>query len=210
MIEFPKSTFVGKFLSKEQLYKRDVVDGALKQSLIDDIAKITIEYNLSSRTLNVEPGAVFPEITVLKLVLKHKKFNEKLLNAIDKSILSSYVLFILEFEDEQLLSIAFKDKTTTITISKRWNTEWSENHTLDIHGSTTDQIYRNFIEQISGGMVTGNNAEQIKDSVTQDLERDKILKQIAKLEQKLHSENQLNKQIEIKHKISALKEKING
>ena len=210
MIEFPKSTFVGKFLAKEQLYKRDVVDGTLKQALVDDIAKITIEYNLSSRTLNVEPGNTFPEITVLKLVLKHKKFNEKLLNAIDKSILSSYVLFILEFEGEQLLSIAFKDKTTAITISKRWNTEWSENHALDINGSTIDQIYRNFIEQISGGLVGGNNEEQIHDSVSQDIERDKILRQIAKLEVKLHSENQLNKQIEIKHQISALKEKIDG
>lgn len=210
MIEFPKSTFVGKFLAKEQLYKRDVVDGALKQSLIDDIAKITIEYNLSSRTLNVESGNIFPEITVLKLVLKHKEFNEKLLNAIDKSILSSYVLFILEFEGEQLLSIAFKDKTTTVSVSKRWNTEWSDSHSLSINGSTIDQIYRGFLEQISNGLVSGNNTEQIKDSVIQDLERDKILKQIAKLEQKLHSENQLNKQIEIKHKISALKEKING
>ena len=210
MITFPKSTFVGKFLSKEQLYKRDVVDGALKQSLIDDIAKITIEYNLSSRTLNVESGNIFPEITVLKLQLKHKKFSEKLLNALDKSILSSYVLFILEFEGEQLLSIAFKDKTTTVTISKRWNTDWSDSLDLEIKGSTIDQIYRNFIEQISGGNVSGNNTEQIKESVTQDIERDKILKQIAKLEQKLHSENQLNKQIDIKHQISALKEKING
>ena len=132
------------------------------------------------------------------------------MNAIDKSILSSYVLFVLEFEGEQLLSIAFKDKTTAITISKRWNTEWSENHALDINGSTIDQIYRNFIEQISGGLVGGNNEEQIKDSVSQDIERDKILRQIAKLEVKLHSENQLNKQIEIKHQISALKEKIDG
>ena len=210
MIEFPKSTFVGKFLAKEQLYKRDVVDGTLKQALVDDIAKITIEYNLSSRTLNVEPGNIFPEITVLKLVLKHKEFKEKLLNAIDKSILSSYVLFILEFEGEQLLSIAFKDKTTAITISKRWNTEWSDDHTLNINGSTIDQIYRGFIEQISNGLVHGNNSEQIKDSVCQDIERDKILRQIARLEAKLHSENQLNKQIEIKHQISALKEKING
>ena len=210
MIEFPKSTFVGKFLAKEQLYKRDVVDGTLKQALIDDIAKITIEYNLSSRTLNVEPGNIFPEITVLKLVLKHKEFKEKLLNAIDKSILSSYVLFILEFEGEQLLSIAFKDKTTAITVSKRWDTEWSDNHTLNINGSTIDQIYRGFIEQISNGLVHGNNSEQIKDSVGQDIERDKILRQIARLEAKLHSENQLNKQIEIKHQIKALKEKIDG
>ena len=210
MIEFPKSTFVGKFLAKEQLYKRDVVDGTLKQALVDDVAKITIEYNLSSRTLNVEPGNIFPEITVLKLVLKHKEFKEKLLNAIDKSILSSYVLFVLEFEGEQLLSIAFKDKTTAITVSKRWNTEWSDNHTLNINGSTIDQIYRGFIEQISNGLVHGNNSEQIKDSVGQDIERDKILRQIARLEAKLHSENQLNKQIEIKHQISALKEKIDG
>lgn len=210
MIAFPKSTFVGRFLAKEQLYKRDVVDGGLKQSLIADIAKITIEYNLSARTLNVEPGAIFPEITVLKLVLKHKKVNEKLLNAIDKSILSSYVLFILEFENEQSLSIAFKDKTTVTSISKRWNTEWSEDIGLDINGSTIDQIYRNFIEQISGGLVGGNNADQIKDSVAQDIERDKILRQIAKLESKMYSESQLNKQIEIKHQISALKEKING
>ena len=164
MIEFPKSTFVGKFLAKEQLYKRDVVDGTLKQALVDDVAKITIEYNLSSRTLNVEPGTIFPEITVLKLVLKHKEFKEKLLNAIDKSILSSYVLFILEFEGEQLLSIAFKDKTTAITVSKRWNTEWSDDHTLNINGSTIDQIYRGFIEQISNGLVHGNNSEQIKDT----------------------------------------------
>lgn len=210
MIVFPKGTFVGKFLSKEQLYSRGIISGTLKQALIEDVVKITIEYNFSHRTLNVEDGSIFPEITVLKLVLKHKDINEKLLDAIDKAIPSSYVLFMLEYEDEQQLSIAYKDKGSTITITKRWNTDWSNDLKLDINGSTIEQIYRNFIEQISGGKVQGNNTEQIKESISLDIEKDKILKQIEKLESKLYSETQLNKKIEIKHQIDALKEKING
>lgn len=208
MITFPKHTFVGKFLAKEQLYSRDIITGTLKQSLIDDVAKITIEYNFSSRTLNVEEGTVFPEITVLKIVLKRREINMRLLDALDRAIPSSYILFILESDDEQCVSIAHKEKTTTITLSKRWCSEWSDALSLDIRGTTIDQIYRGFIEQVSGGSVSGNSAEQLRDSVANDIERDKIMRQIAKLESKLYNENQLNKQIEIKHEIERLKGKL--
>ena len=93
-------------------------------------------------------------------------------------------------------------------MSKRWCSEWSDALSLDIRGTTIDQIYRGFIEQVSGGSVSGNSAEQLRDSVANDIERDKIMRQIAKLESKLYNENQLNKQIEIKHEIERLKGKL--
>ena len=127
-MNWPKTTEIGKFLAKERFYAQNTLTGALKQALVDDVEKITISNRLARDTLNVDAGTEFPEILVLKIKLKHKKINEKLLDTLDKTICAGYVLFILEYGDKQCASIAHKTINTkdSSTIDKRWTTDWSD------------------------------------------------------------------------------------
>lgn len=210
-MNWPKTTEIGKFLAKERFYAQNTLTGTLKQALVDDVEKITISNRLARDTLNVDAGTEFPEILVLKIKLKHKKINEKLLDALDKTICAGYVLFILEYGDKQCASIAHKtiNSKDSSTIDKRWTTEWTDGLNLELHGTTLDKIYNGFIEQISGGRVKTEGVG-LQNAVDRDIERTKLEKQISDLEQKLRTTVQLNKKFEIKDQIRKIEAKVKG
>ena len=92
---------------------------------IEDVEKITISHRLARDTLNVDAGTEFPEILVLNIKLRQSKVNEKLLDALDKSIRSGYVLFMLEYNEKECASISHKtvNAKECCTIDKRWTTD---------------------------------------------------------------------------------------
>lgn len=208
-MNWPKSTEIGKFLAKERFYSHDAVSGTLKQALVEDVEKITISHRLARDTLNVDAGTEFPEILVLNIKLRQSKVNEKLLDALDKSIRSGYVLFILEYNDKKCASISYKtiNAKESCTIDKRWTTDWTDKVDLELRGTTLDAIYAGLIEQVSQGRVT-SSASGLADAVNRDIERAKLEKQIAELNQKLRNTDQLNKKFEIKDKIRTLEQKV--
>ncbi len=208
-MNWPKTTEIGKFLAKERFYAQNTLTGTLKQSLVDDVEKITISNRLARDTLNVDAGTEFPEILVLKIKLKHKKINEKLLDALDKTICAGYVLFILEYGDKQCASIAHKmiNSKDFSTIDRRWTTEWEDDLDLELRGTTLDKIYESLITQISNGRVQ-TDCGNLASAVNNDIERAKLEKRIEDLEQKLHRTVQLNKKFEIKDQIRKLEQKV--
>jgi hypothetical protein len=208
-MNWPKSTEIGKFLAKERFYSHDAVSGALKQALVEDVEKITISHRLARDTLNVDAGTEFPEILVLNIKLRQSKVNEKLLDALDKSIRSGYVLFMLEYNEKEYASISHKtvNAKESCTIDKRWTTDWTDKVDLELRGTTLDAIYAGLIEQVSQGRVA-SGASGLADAVNRDIERAKLEKQIAELNQKLRNTDQLNKKFEIKDKIRTLEQKV--
>ncbi len=208
-MNWPKSTEIGKFLSKESFYSHDAVSGALRQVLVDDVEKITISHRFAKDTLNVDAGTEFPEILVLHIKLKRCAINEKLLNALDKSICAGYVLFVLEYIDMQCASISHKtiNSKGDSVIDKRWTTDWMDDLNLELHGTTLDRVYQDLVKQISGGRVktTDNNLMQ---AVERDIERTSLERQIADLERKLQNTVQVNKKFEIKDQIRKIEAKV--
>lgn len=208
-MNWPKRTEIGKFLAKERFYAQDAVSGALKQALVDDVDKITISHRFARDTLNVDAGTAFPEILVLHIKLKHKKINEKLLDALDKSICAGYVLFVLEYADKLCASISHKtiNAKGASNIDRRWTTSWGSDLDLELRGTTLDKVYAGLITQISDGRVQTDCAN-LESAVNKDIERAKLEKEIADLEQKLDRTVQLNKKFEIKEQIRNLERKV--
>lgn len=209
MITFPKSTEYGKMLPKTKLFEQAEISGKIRQALTDDVIKITITNKLAATTLNIDAGKTFPEIMVLKIALKKRAFNERILNAIDKSIRAAFVLFVLEFGDEQKLSIAYKDKTNDkITLAKRWTTGWVSDFELALDGRGIDAVYEGFIRQISDGKLLKSADKSLKEKVATAISSEKIERQIERLKTKMKNEPQLKKKLEIKSQIKKLKEQL--
>lgn len=208
-MNWPKTTAIGKSLSKEKIYAQGTLTGALRRALVDDVEKMIITHRLARETLNVDTGTEFPEILVLNIKLKQKKINENLLNALDKSIRAGYVLFILEYLGQQCASISHKSINSKgdSTIDRRWTSAWADDIGLELRGTTIDAIYRGLIEQISQGRIS-NVGGSLDDAVARDIERARLEKQIEKLWAKLRNTAQLNKKIEIKDKIRKLDQKV--
>ena len=209
---FAKRTEVNRFLAKERFYAHNAVSGAVKQALIDQVEKITIANKLSPETMNIEPGKEFNEIIVLKILLKCDKINPKLLDALDKSIRSGYVLFILEYNGQQHASISYKcpsanSKGDTV-INSRWFTEWQPEIDLQADGMGIDTIYAGLINQISGGRVATDCGISLQAAIDKDAQVRKLEKQIQDLREKIRKEPQLKRQIEFSNQVRQLEKEV--
>lgn len=209
---FAKRTEVNRFLAKERFYAHNAVSGAVKQALIDQVEKITVANKLSPETMNIEPGKDFNEIIVLKILLKCDKINPKLLDALDKSIRSGYVLFILEYNGQQQASISYKctsanSKGDTV-INSRWFTEWQPEIDLQADGMGIDTIYAGLINQISGGRVATDCGISLQVAIDKDAQVRKLEKQIQDLREKIRKEPQLKRQIEFSNQVRQLEKEV--
>lgn len=207
---FPKqSKITDKFIAKEKFLSYGDFDTKLKNAMTNDIAKIIATNKLSSTTLNVEAGKIFPEIMVLHIFLKNKEYEIKLLDIMDKSIRAAYVLFVLEYNNTFCYSLAYKDKTIgNINITKRWTSPWGTELSLEFEGRSIDNIYESLIRQISNGKLLKSTELNLKEKVDKTISVEKIEKQIKMLEIKVINEPQFKRKLELKDKIKALKEQL--
>lgn len=209
---FAKRTEVNRFLAKERFYAHNAVSGTVKQALIDQVEKITIANKLSPETMNIESGKEFNEIIVLKILLKCDKISPKLLDALDKSIRSGYVLFILEYNGQRQASISYKcpsanSKGDTV-INSRWFTEWQPEIDLQADGMGIDTIYAGLINQISGGRVATDCGISLQAAIDKDAQVRKLEKQIQDLREKIRKEPQLKRQIEFSNQVRQLEKEV--
>lgn len=77
---------------------------------------------------------------------------------------------------------------------------------MHLEGLTIDAVYENFIRQIAGDRLVGNENTTLKESVEQQKQREQIEKQIVALETKMKKEKQLNRKMELKAEIKKRKQ----
>lgn len=212
MIKFPESCEYGRIIAKDKFATLGVISGKLRTEFNVGVERVIASHKLAATTLNIAAGRDFPEIMVLRVILKQQDFNIKILDAMDKSIRAAFVLFVIEYDGKERVSIAFKDKNgDNITLAKRWTTDWLDNVKLNLSGRTIDAVYENLIAQVSNGAVADTASaidKTLKEKVENAINTDKIKKQIERLRAKMRVEPQFKKQLEIKAQIKKLKERL--
>lgn len=209
MIQFPESTYFGKRVPKESFYQRLDMNSTIKRAFIDDIDQIVWQNKLSPDTLNIGSGARVLEIEVFYIYLKHKDYNPKLIEVIEKAI-PKHLLFVLIFQEEKKLLINYKEESDhhkgQFKIVETYASDWSQSAEimLSLDGLNIDQIYDGFIRQIAGSRIAAAE-EEIKHSVEKAQTIAKLEMKIAALETKKRKEKQFNKQVEISNEIKRLK-----
>jgi hypothetical protein len=204
MITLPNKTRYGRSIAKEKFYEKAKIIGALKQSFIGDIAKIIAEHKISAKTLNITKGKVFAELHIFRILLKKRDFNIKILDAIDKAV-HQYILFVIEYENSQKASIAYKEKQNgKITTIKRFTSDWTDNLELTLDGNSVDLIYENYMRQISKDKLKDESSKTLSQKVDGALEREKLERLIECLKIRVKNEKQFNKKIELNSKLKLL------
>ena len=80
---------------------------------------------------------------------------------------------------------------------------------LRLDGLTTDAVYESFVRQIAGDKLSDTGeAEDLRSSVERDLQRQKLEKEIAKLEKLARAEKQPKKRFELYQRLQALKKEL--
>jgi hypothetical protein len=213
MLGLPKSTEFNKRIPKQKFYDNLNVSPALKRSFIDQIKVIYWANKIAAATLNLAEGKDVTEIEIFEVRLNVPTLDEAVLKQIDREI-PYHILFILEHENKFQAWIGYKEESsgnTAFKVNRYYSTEWMDEDALPLklEGLSVDSVYENFVRQIAGNaLAASTSGETLKESVDRDEKRQALQTQIAKLQKKIKSEKQLNKQMELNAQLKKLKEEL--
>ena len=213
MLGFPQTTEFNKRIPKQKFYENLDVSPALKRVFVDQIKLIHWRNKLAESTLNIAPGQAVTEIEVIEIKLTQPQLDEAVLRQIDKEI-PYHILFVLSYGNKVQAWTGYKEAAESgkkaFKVNKYYHTEWmlEDELILDIEGLNMDAVWDNFIIQIGGVELEQGN--DLAEQIAVDERKEKLIKEIEKLEKQARNEKQPNKKFELAQKVKALKEKLNS
>lgn len=198
MLGLPKSTEVNKQLAKSMIYTKFKMNTKEKAEIDEDISKITIINEVTATKINVAEGENVKSFFVLLIQLKRKDFDEKTIIKISK-LIPQNMLLILEYDKKAKLATY-----NTRLIHSDWND--TENLSIELNGLNLDDIWEKTVMSLEGGF--WNEELSLEENIILREKREKLQKEIAKLEKQARSEKQPRKKFELVQKINELKKYI--
>ena len=198
MLGLPKSTEVMKQLPKKAIYAKFQMNTAEKEKFDADISKIYIANEISPMTANIAKGENVASVYVLQVILKRKDFAEKTIISLTKLIDQNMVL-LLEYENESKLAVFH-----TKLMQSPWQPK--EDCSVQLKGLDFDSVWENLIIQI--GDITVQQDHTLDEQIETDERKERLKKEIAKLESKIRKEKQLNVQMKLNADMKKLKKEL--
>ena len=188
MLNLPEVTQLQKPLPKAQIYRKFQLTNAQQTKFDADISRIDIVNEVSSRTIpSIQEGEKVKSFYILSVTLKTKDYEQKNIERIAKLIPQNMV-FALQFEEEVQLAV-FCEKVFT--------TEWmlETKASIQLTGLNFDDVWENIIKKIEGG--EWNNDLSLEENIVLKEQKEKLQKEIEKLEKLARKESQPKKKFEL-------------
>ena len=194
MLGLPKATEMSKQLPKKAIYAKFQMNTSAKEKIDADISRITIVNEIASNKVNIPAGDEVKNFFVLLVSLKRKKFEEKTIATLSK-LIPQNILFVLEFEGQSQLAIYH---------TKLMQSDWkpTESCTIELRGLNLDKVWENNVVDIGGVSIADGNT--LDEQIAADERRQKIEKEIAKLEKQARAEKQPKKKFELVQQIKKM------
>lgn len=198
MLGLPKATELSKQLPKNAIYAKFQMNTAEKAKIDADISRITIVNEVSAEKVHIAAGDQVKSFFVLLVALKKKDFDDKTIITISK-LIPQNMLLVLECGNEAKLATYH---------TKLMQTEWKRKEALSVElkGLNLDSAWENIIIQIGG--ITIDQGNTLDEQIAADEHRQKIEKEIAKLEKQARAEKQPKKKFELVQQIKKLKDEL--
>lgn len=199
MLNLPEVTELRKALPKAQIYRKFELTNAQQTKFDADISRIDIVNEVSSRTIpSIQEGEKVKSFYILSVTLKTKDYEQKNIERIAKLIPQNMV-FALQFEEEVQLAV-FCEKVFT--------TEWmpETKASIQLTGLNFDDVWENIIKKIEGG--EWNNDLSLEENIVLKEQKEKLQKEIEKLEKLARKEFQPKKKFELVSKKRKLEEEL--
>lgn len=201
MLNLPEITELHKPLPKTQIYKKFQFNNAQQTKFDADISRIDIVNEVSLRTIpSIQQGKKINSIYVLSVTLKTKDYDSKNIEKISK-IIPQNLVFALQYEEEIQLAV-FCEKIFTTS----WIHETKAK--LELKGLNFDEVWENIIRQIEGGEWDSNLS--LSENIELKEKKEKLQKEIDKLEKLARKEIQPKKKFELVSKKRKLEEELNS
>ena len=199
MLKLPEVTQLQKSLPKVQIYRKFELTNAQQTRFDADISGIDIVNEVSSRTIpSIKEGEKVKNFYVLSVTLKTKDYETRNIERIAKLITQNLV-FSLQFEEE--IQIA-------VFCEKVFATDWmpESKASIQLTGLNFDEVWENIIKKIEGG--EWDNDLTLKENIEIKDKKEKLEKEINRLEKLARKEVQPKKKFELVNQKRKLEEEL--
>ena len=199
MLGLPKGTEVQKQLPKKLIFEKFGLNTAAQDKFNANISRIYIVNELSPYTTNIPAGDAVRAIYVMLVQLKKREYDEKELLLIAQ-LIDQNMIFVLSFEEKICVAVVR---------GKLLCSDWCspDDYALTLNGLDLDAVWDDLNLQISG--VELRNDHTLDEQLAENERRDKLQKEIAKLEKLARAEKQPKKKYNIVQKITILEKELN-
>lgn len=197
MLGLPRATEIKKIITKKKVYEHFGMEMSAdrRKSFDGDIARITVMNEISPVSVNLAAGDEVKAFFVVLVQLRQKEFDRQNIAFISK-MFGQKLLIVLEYEEQQRLAI--------------WQTklmmgEWTSPDSLHIEltGLDLDTVWAHAVAGIAG--IELQQGGTLNEQIALQEKREKLKKEIAKLEKLAWAEKQPKKKYEYVQRIKELK-----
>ena len=194
MLGLPQLTETSKQLPKKAIYTKFQMNTAAKEKIDADISRITIVNEIAPNKVNIPAGEDVKSFFVLLVSLKKKEYDEKTIATLSK-LIPQNILFVLEYEDESRLAIYH---------TKVMQTAWmpTEEQKVELKGLNLDTVWENIVIAVGGVNIEKGNT--LDEQIEINDKKQKLKKEIARLEKQARAEKQPKKKFELVQRIKVL------
>ena len=208
MLSLPKSTEFNKRIPKQKFYDNLDISPTLKKAFIQQIQAVYWRNKLAPATMNISAGKQVTELEVFEIVLTSQEVNEAVLRQIDREI-PYHILFILTFGNKSRFAVSYTEPTESgknaFQVGRYFWGSWVECDKLSVqlNGLDLDTVLENMIREIGNIHVTEGNS--LGQQIEVNAQREKLEKEIERLERLARKEVQPRKKYELVKRIKELK-----
>ena len=194
MLGLPQLTETSKQLPKKAIYTKFQMNTATKEKIDADISRITIVNEIAPNKVNIPAGEDVKSFFVLLVSLKKKEYDKKTIVTLSK-LIPQNILFVLEYENESRLAIYH---------TKVMQTAWipTEEQKVELKGLNLDTVWENIVIAVGGVNIEKGNT--LDEQIEVNDKKQKLEKEIARLEKKARTEKQPKKKFELVQRIKVL------
>lgn len=202
LYQWPANAAFGRVVPKTKFYEHGNVRTALREKFVDDIQRITWAYKLADDTIRLRGTSTVPEIQVFTIETKGADVSAEVLASIDKTV---HFPIIFEVASAARVRMAAAQKTLdgkTPRIATYFTTDWQPADAprrplpaaLDLP-SLYEALLASLLPMPARVGETVSGASDRLDRAR------KLQREIAALEKKLRTEQQLNRKIELRRQL---------
>lgn len=195
MLGLPASTEIHKLITRKRVYEHFGADmnAERRKRFEADIARMVLTNEVSPVSINLPAGEQVQSFFVLQVTLKEKEFDAQNI-ALLARLFGQRLVMMLEYEGRQRLAL---------WQGRLYLTEWADAGawTLPLTGLNLDQAWEHIVAQIAG--IDREPGRALDEQLAQAAQREKLQKEIARLEKQARAERQPKKKFELVQKIKA-------
>ena len=195
MFNLPANTEVNRPLPKKAIYAKFGLKPTQRDHFDEDISRLVISHEITSRTVPALATVDISAIYVVTVMLKRRDYDRKNIELLTRLIPQHMIMALVL--DDQVQFAVFHERL----FFSPW--QLSDDTALSLDGLNLDAAWQSLVTAIGGINIQGENT--LTEQILADEQREKLLKQIAALENKMRTTKQPRRKLELYQEIQKLK-----